>query len=67
MLGVSQVPLVDGDKEDIDIDEIRDLLDDTSNLSSAGKKVRATTNTTLTYLSGVPPDLPLVGGRGVVI
>ena len=39
MLGVSQVPLVDGDKEDIDIDEIRDLLDDTSNLSSAGKKV----------------------------
>ena len=39
MLGVSQVPLADGDKEDIHIDEIRGLLNDTSNLSSAGKKV----------------------------
>ena len=39
MLGVSQVPLKDGDSDDIDIDEIRGLLKDTSNLGSAGKKV----------------------------
>eukprot|EP00959_Pyramimonas_sp_CCMP1952_P125307 2619962-Pyramimonas_sp.AAC.1 len=41
MLGVSQVP-PNMDSEDIDLDEIRELLDDTSNLGTEGKKVLAT-------------------------
>eukprot|EP00959_Pyramimonas_sp_CCMP1952_P473612 9502027-Pyramimonas_sp.AAC.1 len=41
MLGVSQVP-PNMDSEDIDLKDIRELLDDTSNLSSEGKKVLAT-------------------------